>query len=117
MIKLIVFPSNSVGVKLHISTPLTIPLASLQSPLALITSEQIRAARALLRISVLEISQISGIGVATIKRVEASSGLPSANLRTIDSIKRALESAGIEFVGTPEDRPGVRLTRPESVAK
>ena len=30
---------------------------------------------------------------------------------TLDKIKAALESAGIEFIGTPEDGPGIRLRR------
>jgi len=31
------------------------------------------------------------------------------NARLVESIQRALEEAGVEFVGTPDDRPGVRL--------
>lgn len=75
----------------------------------MITSDQIRAGRALLRITVSELAKLSDIGVATIKRIEAGSGLPSANVRTIDSLARAFQNAGIEFVGTPDDRPGVRF--------
>lgn len=59
--------------------------------------------------TVLQLSKLANIGEATLKRVEASSGLPSANIRTLDSITKALESAGVEFIGSPEDRPGVRL--------
>jgi transcriptional regulator with XRE-family HTH domain len=75
----------------------------------LITSDQVRAGRALLRISVSELAKLSDIGVATIKRIEAGSGLPSANVRTIDALIRAFQHAGVEFIGTPDDRPGVRL--------
>ncbi len=75
----------------------------------MISSEQLRAARALLRISVADLSEMASVGVATIKRIEAGSGLPSANIRTLDSITKALQVAGVEFVGTPDDRPGVRL--------
>ena len=56
-----------------------------------------------------ELAKLSDIGVATIKRIEAGSGLPSANVRTIDSLIRAFQNAGIEFVGAPDDRPGVRF--------
>ena len=49
------------------------------------------------------------MGVATIKYIEAGSGLSAANIRTLDSITKALQVAGVEFVGTPDDRPGVRL--------
>ena len=75
----------------------------------MITSEQIRAGRALLRLTITDLARLANIGEATIKRIEAGSGLPSANVRTIDSIIRAFQNAGVEFIGTPDDRPGVRL--------
>jgi predicted transcriptional regulator len=75
----------------------------------LITSQQIRAARALLRITVVDLANASGVGIATIKRIEAVNGIPPAHARTLDQISRALSDAGIEFVGTPDYRPGVRI--------
>jgi hypothetical protein len=30
-------------------------------------------------------------------------------MKTVVAIKNALEKAGIEFIGTPDDKPGVRL--------
>ena len=77
--------------------------------MALITSDQIRAARALLRVSVNELASKSGIGVATIKRIEANSGIPATHARTLNLLEIALIDFGIEFIGTPDDRPGVRL--------
>ena len=82
---------------------------SLYRLIRLITSEQIRAARALLRISVIHLAKLSKVGEATIKRIEAGNGLPSANIKTLDSLTKAFEKAGIEFIGSPDDRPGVRL--------
>jgi DNA-binding Xre family transcriptional regulator len=87
----------------------TIPKSSLYSYLDVITSEQIRAARAIVRMTVNQLSQSAGIGVATIKRLEAVTGVPPAQARTLSSLQIALESAGVEFVGKPDDRPGVRL--------
>ena len=75
----------------------------------MITSSQLRAARALLRITAIDLASISGVGISTIKRFELSEGVPSGNIKTIDALKKALENAGIEFIGTPDDRPGVRL--------
>ena len=75
----------------------------------MITSSQLRAARALLKITAIDLASISGVGISTIKRFELSDGVPSGNIKTIDSLKKALEKAGIEFVGSPDDRPGVRL--------
>jgi transcriptional regulator with XRE-family HTH domain len=74
-----------------------------------IISEQIRAARQLLRITADELADLSGVGVATIRRYELMSGVPSGNARSVEAIQLALEAGGVEFVGTPEDRPGVRL--------
>jgi len=77
--------------------------------LELITSDQIRAARALLRWSSADLARQSGIGTATIKRMEVMDGVPSGQVRTIEALRSALEAAGVEFVGSPSDRPGVRL--------
>jgi transcriptional regulator with XRE-family HTH domain len=74
-----------------------------------IISEQIRAARQLLRITADELANLSGVGVATIRRYELMTGVPSGNARSVEAIQQALEAKGVEFVGTPEDRPGVRL--------
>ena len=75
----------------------------------MITSSQLRAARALLKVTAIDLASISGVGVSTIKRFELCDGVPSGNIKTIDLLKKALEKAGIEFIGTPDDRPGVRL--------
>lgn len=80
----------------------------------MITSEQIRAARSMLRITVADLALTSGVGIATIKRIEAHAGIPPANARTLDLLSKALSTAGIEFVGSPEDRPGVRLSPHQS---
>lgn len=75
----------------------------------LITSEQIRAARALLRWSSADLSKESGVGTATIQRLEVMDGVPTGQVRTLLAIKAALEAAGVEFIGNPDDCPGVRL--------
>ena len=75
----------------------------------MITSEQIRAARQMIRITAEGLAQSSGVGVATIRRYELMSGVPGGNARSVEAIQLALEKAGIEFIGSPDDRPGVRL--------
>ncbi len=75
----------------------------------MITSEQIRAARQLIRITADDLASKSGVGVATIRRFELMAGVPSGNARSLGAIQAALEQMGVEFIGTPEDRPGVRL--------
>jgi hypothetical protein len=78
----------------------------------MISSHQIRAARALLRWSAEVLAKESGVGVATIRRLELAQGLPSSNVNTLSAIKIALESAGVEFLGTPQQGAGVRF-RPD----
>ena len=63
----------------------------------------------MIRWSAADLASVAGIGSATIKRMEVMEGVPSGNVKTLLALKAALEAAGVEFVGTPEDRPGVRL--------
>lgn len=78
--------------------------------MSIVTSEQIRAGKALLRWSGEELSVRAGVSLSTIRRVEAASGVPEGqNLKTLMAITSALEAAGVEFIGSPEDKPGVRL--------
>ena len=76
----------------------------------MISSDQIRAAKAILRWSGEELAQRAGVSLSTIRRVESSMGVhETQNMMTLVSIKKALEEGGVEFIGTPDDRPGVRL--------
>jgi transcriptional regulator with XRE-family HTH domain len=75
----------------------------------LITGEQIRAARAMLKWTADDLAKKSEIGVATIRRLETMNGLPSGQARILSAIQKALEEGGVEFIGTPDHQPGVRL--------
>ena len=78
-----------------------------------ITSEQIRAAKAIIRWSGEDLAQAAGVSLSSIRRIEAASGIPkNQNMKTVLAIKTALEAAGVEFIGTADDRPGVRLNCP-----
>lgn len=82
-----------------------------------ITSGQVRAAKAMLRWSGEDLARAAGVSLSSIRRVEASDGVPEAqNMRTLIAIKKALEQAGVQFIGTPEDAPGVRLNNPKNSA-
>jgi transcriptional regulator with XRE-family HTH domain len=72
-----------------------------------ITGGQLRAARALLRWSADDLAEKSKIGVATIRRAEGNDGPPSITEANLDSLKRALEAAGVEF--TNGGQPGVKM--------
>ena len=66
----------------------------------------------MLGISLADFAKVAGIGFTTLVRLESADGVPNGNFRTFDAVKKAFENAGIEFIGTPDDRPGVRLKNP-----
>ena len=74
----------------------------------MITSDQIRAARALLRWSGRDLAEKTGLGFSTLMRLEVLDGVPSAQAKTLETIQKAFEKAGIEFIGSPEEGAGVR---------
>ena len=80
----------------------------------MLTSQQIRMARAALKWSAQRLSEESGVALKTVQRIEAMDGVPSSHTSTVTSIQSALEVAGIEFIGAPDDAPGIRIGRPRS---
>ena len=76
----------------------------------MVSSSQIKAARAMLGWSAIELANRSGVGSASIKRYEVQDGVPVANTKNLMSIRNALEEAGIEFTGDPLVNPGVTLS-------
>ena len=75
----------------------------------MITGEQIKSARALLRWNQTQLADRAGISVETVKRLERMKGNVSAYAATVEAVEQAFESAGIEFLD--DDAPGVRLRR------
>jgi transcriptional regulator with XRE-family HTH domain len=73
----------------------------------MITSAQCRAARGLLDWTQQELADKAGIGIVTVRQVEA--GLSKPRRATLEVIKRAMEAAGIEFIDGNGGGPGVRL--------
>ena len=76
-----------------------------------IIGTQIRAARATLNFSVRDLASKTGVSVSSIKRYEAAVGIPAATKGHLALLKSYFEARGIEFIGTPEDGPGIRLHR------
>ena len=74
----------------------------------MITSGQIRAARSLMKWTGKELAEVSGVAFSTLMRLETGEGVPAAQAKTLDSIQKAFEKVGIEFIGTPYDGAGVR---------
>ena len=78
----------------------------------MITSEQIRGARAMLRIEQSDLAARARVSLETIKRIERKPGQISALAATLDAIRKALESAGVIFVVEENgEGPGVRLRK------
>jgi predicted transcriptional regulator len=77
----------------------------------LITPEQVRAARALLRLDQAALAHDAGISVITLRRLEDQHGLSKVAPATVDVVRRVLEKAGAEFI-----ERGVRQRAPEPEA-
>ena len=75
----------------------------------MISSTQIRAARAMLRWSGQDLADRSGISLKTLRRYEAEHGVPNGNTRILLNLQQLFEQAGIEFTGDPLINPGVTL--------
>ena len=74
------------------------------------TSDQLRAARAILRWDQKSLAERSGVSIPTIKRLEAQDGMISANTPTLAAIRTALESAGVQFVEKDDVAGGKGVT-------
>lgn len=79
----------------------------------MITSEQIRAARSLLKMEQRVLAKQADVPLPTLKRIEGATGVPATSAQTLLKIQKALEKAGIEFIPEGiyqgEGGPGVRL--------
>jgi len=73
----------------------------------MLTGAQIRAARAALGWSTLVLAEKAGVASKTISRFEEANGVPPSRSSTLLDVKLALESAGIEFIGSPGNNPGI----------
>ena len=76
-----------------------------------LTSPQIRAARGLLRWSAEDLAREATLGLATIRRAEGAENETSMTLANDLAVRRALESAGVEFIDENGGGPGVRLRK------
>jgi len=63
-----------------------------------ITTDQIRAARALLRIEQAELAERARVSIVTVRRLEAKQGGERVAPTTIARVRAALEQAGAEFI-------------------
>ena len=82
----------------------------------MITSRQLRAARALAGLDQAALAKAARLSLPTIQRMEASDGLIRGNVESLMKLFTALERAGIELIneGAASDTGGrgVRLKTP-----
>jgi hypothetical protein len=76
-----------------------------------LTSSQIRAARGLVRWSAEDLAREARLGLATIRRAEQSEAQTSLTAANDFAVRRALETAGVEFIDENGGGPGVRLRK------
>ena len=80
-------------------------------PVKALTSAQIRAARALVRWRAEDLARESAVGVATIRRAELTERETSMTAANDLAVRRALETAGVEFIDENGGGAGVRLRK------
>jgi hypothetical protein len=82
---------------------------------AAMTSEHVRAARALLRWEQRDLAKRSGVSLPSVKRLETQPGALAAQATTVAALRKAFEDVGIEFLNGGQ--PGARLVKSEPKAK
>jgi transcriptional regulator with XRE-family HTH domain len=80
--------------------------------MSLIVGPQLRAARAMAGLDQEALAKTAGVAANTIRRLEGMPGRLRATTTTLDALQRALEEAGVEFIGG--DKPGVRVSTPSA---
>ena len=88
----------------------------LVSEAEVITSFQMRAARALLGIDQKTLAELAGVSLPTIQRMEASTGNVRGVVETLIKVVEAFDRAGVELIGeqvrSDSGGRGVRLKEP-----
>jgi DNA-binding transcriptional regulator YiaG len=77
----------------------------------LITTRQVKAARALLGWSQSDLAHRSGVSEPTIARLESAEGELGGREGTGEKIRKSIEAAGIQFIDENGGGPGVRLRK------
>ncbi len=65
----------------------------------------------MLRWSASKLSEMSGVSLPTISRMELSQGVPKSLSTNLQAIQNTLEDAGVIFIDEDEEGPGVRLRK------
>src|ERR1700719_427975 len=74
----------------------------------MITPDQTRAARILLRLDQRQLAQRAHVSLDTLRRVESGAGRARAAILAVTTLQHALEAAGVEFIENGVRRPPCR---------
>ncbi|MBR1215265.1 helix-turn-helix domain-containing protein [Bradyrhizobium sp. JYMT SZCCT0180] len=77
----------------------------------MVTTRQIKAARALLAWSQADLADRSGVSEPTVARLEAADGEIGGREDTAQKLRAAIEEAGVEFIDENGGGSGVRLRK------
>jgi transcriptional regulator with XRE-family HTH domain len=81
----------------------------------MVTPSQCRGARGLLDWSQQDLARQAGVGIVTVRQVEA--GATEPRRATLAVLRHAFERAGVEFIDENGGGPGVRLRKRQRVKK
>jgi transcriptional regulator with XRE-family HTH domain len=82
---------------------------------SMLTPAQCRAARGLLDWSQQDLASQAGIGIVTVRQIEA--GVTEPRRATLVVVRQAFERAGVEFIDENGGGPGVRLRKRQRLKK
>ena len=72
----------------------------------MLTSAQMRAARAMLGLDQKALADLAGVSLPTIQRMEASPGNVRGMVDTLTKVVEAFDAAGIELIGNEQPSQG-----------
>ena len=81
----------------------------------MVTAAQCRAARGLLDWSQQELADRAGLGIVTIRQIEAD--ITDPRRATLVVLKQAFERAGVEFIDENGGGPGVQIRKRKRTKK
>jgi hypothetical protein len=79
----------------------------------MLTCDQVRAARAILRWRAVDLAHRAGVNLSTIQRTEKAEGPVPMMPANAAAVQRALEEGGVVFIPANGGGPGVRLRASE----
>ena len=80
----------------------------------MLTGAQIRAARALLKITSSQLATLAGLSYAAVQRAESVDDIPNMQVKNLLAIKSTLERSGVVFIDgaySGDGGPGARLVK------